>query len=111
MLHTTVSSRIELQMPLSAARALCRRLVAELGWQVVCRDDDSVKVKEDERRGREREFVWPAEVELKLIVDAAGVTCILLKGRSFGNGPRQKGHLEAHLADIRSRIEGIAGDS
>ena len=106
MLSTTVSNRIELEISINAARAVCKRLVTELGWKVIRQHDDLVKLKAEVQDGQE--FVWPAEVEIKIIADRSGVTCFLLKGSSLGNGPRQKGHIEAQLSEIRNKIEGIA---
>lgn len=103
MLNTKLNDTMMLDIPLSEALSICRRVVADLGWRVLEQDQTRIRCKEVAVASTS--FNWPAEVELTLSSVSQSQTSVYLNGSVFGFGPIQKGHLQGQIGNIRNRIE------
>jgi hypothetical protein len=106
MLKTKLTDTLMLEVSSSDALAICRSVVADLGWRVM--DQSPMNIRCKEVAVSAMSFNWPAEVDVVLSSPNASQTTVLLSGSVFGFGPIQKGHLQGQLGNLRNRIELIA---
>jgi hypothetical protein len=100
---STLQQSILVPLSLSATSLICRKAIAQMNWrmmeqsesQFVCKENVSLSVL----------LTYP--VEIKMVLNSSGLssTQIELKGKVFGLGPLQSGHLKGQMGKMINHIQ------
>jgi len=100
---STSQQNIAAPLPLTVVSQICRKAIAQMGWRMMEQSESQFVCKES--LSLSMLLTYPVEIKIFLTSEAQSSTQIEFKGKVFGVGPIQSGHLKGQMGKLINCIQ------